>query len=250
MHFSPLVTVAAALALAPTAVVASTAAAAFVTVSSVDTCPKGVTQEVSATLPKQVTTAYTCDKVKLSHDLSVSYYDFDIEPLTKETDECCLKVYDNPGCLGFPILELPVEGPFEDRCIPEYVFDDEVKYISFQLDCEKPPAKVEPHGPKQVAEELASWQAEHAPKQEAQKGPEKAQHAPKQEAQKGPEQAQHAPKQEAQEGSEEAEHAPKQEDQEGSEEGQQAPEQAPERKGGNPADSLGLGELTKVLGFR
>ncbi|GFF69372.1 hypothetical protein IFM61606_01727 [Aspergillus udagawae] len=232
MHFSPLVTVACALALAPTAVVATTAAVAFVTVGSVDTCPRGLAQEVTPG-PKVVTTAYTCEKAKISHDMSVSYYDFDIQPLNKETYKCCLKVYDNPACLGAAVIDLPVEGPAEDRCIPEYLFDDEVKYISFQLDCDQPYAKAEPHG-----------------KQYDEQGYQQTEHAPKQEAQKGHEQAEHAPKQEAQKGHEEAEHAPKQEAQDDSEQGQQAPEQAPERTAGNPADNLGLGDLTKLLGFR
>ncbi|KAF7162035.1 hypothetical protein CNMCM5623_007406 [Aspergillus felis] len=235
MHFSPLVTVASALALAPTAVVAKTAAAAFVSVGSVEQCPKGVAQEVNSVGPKVVTTTLTCEKVKISHDMSVSFYDFEIQPINKEADKCCVKVYDNPGCLGFPVLELPVEGPWKDRCIPEYLFDDEVKEISFKLDCDKPPVKEEPYVPKEIAEQVSEWEAEQTPKLEAPKAPVKAELAPKLEAQKVPEQAEHAPKLEAEEGSEEA---------------QEAPEEAPARKAGNPADSLGLGEITKALGFR
>lgn len=56
---------------------------------------------------------------------------------------------------------------------------------------------------------------------------------------------QNSPKQEARQGSRPAEAAPKQE-----QEAEQASEAAPEKKASNPADSLGLGELTKVLGFR
>lgn len=79
------VTVASALALAPTAVVARQGAAAFVTVNSIDVCPKKVAQEIINPGPKVVTTPYTCDQVKLGHGLDVSYYNFDIEPLTKDT---------------------------------------------------------------------------------------------------------------------------------------------------------------------
>jgi hypothetical protein len=232
------VTVAYALALAPTAVVAKQAAAAFVTVNSIDTCPKKVAQEIITKSPKVVTTPYTCDQVKISHGLDVSYYSFDIEPLTKDTVTSCraLKVFDNVGCHGFPTLWIPLESPLEVKCIPERYFSDEVKAISMQLDCSDPPAKKElpipkelpvPKdlpGPKEVAEQLA---------QQAQA----AQQAPKQEAQEDPKEAEAAPKQE-------------QERKQGSEEDEQDPEAAAERKAANPADSLGLGELTKMLGFR
>ncbi|EAW22494.1 protein ccpA [Aspergillus fischeri NRRL 181] len=242
MHYSQFVTVASALALAPTAVVARQAAAAFVTVNSLDTCPKKVAQEIIKPGPKVVTTPYTCDKVKVSHGLDVSYYNFDIEPLTKDTVPYCkaLKVFDNEGCLGFPTLWIPLESPLEVKCIPERYFSDEVKYISFQLDCsEDAPVKKEPIGPKEVAEQLAqqAQQAENSPKQEAQQGSKQGQ------------EAQNGPKQEAHQDSRQAEAAPKQEQEpeQGSEEAEQAPE---ERKASNPADSLGLGELTKMLGFR
>jgi hypothetical protein len=226
------VTVAYALALAPTAVVAKQAAAAFVTVNSIDTCPKKVAQEIITKSPKVVTTPYTCDQVKISHGLDVSYYSFDIEPLTKDTVTSCraLKVFDNVGCHGFPTLWIPLESPLEVKCIPERYFSDEVKAISMQLDCSDPPAKKElpvPKelpGPKEVAEQLA---------QQAQQ----IQPAPKQEAQEDPKEAEAAPKQE-------------QERKQGSEEDEQDPEAAAERKAANPADSLGLGELTKMLGFR
>jgi hypothetical protein len=229
------VTVASALALAPTAVVAKQAAAAFVTVNSIDTCPKKVAQEIITKSPKVVTTPYTCDQVKISHGLDVSYYSFDIEPLTKDTVTSCraLKVFDNVGCHGFPTLWIPLESPLEVKCIPERYFSDEVKAISMQLDCSDPPAKKElpvPKelpGPKEVAEQLAQ-QVQQA---------QQAQPAPKQEAQEDPKEAEAAPKQE-------------QERKQGSEEDEQDPEAAPERKAANPADSLGLGELTKMLGFR
>jgi hypothetical protein len=229
------VTVAYALALAPTAVVAKQAAAAFVTVNSIDTCPKKVAQEIITKSPKVVTTPYTCDQVKISHGLDVSYYSFDIEPLTKDTVTSCraLKVFDNVGCHGFPTLWIPLESPLEVKCIPERYFSDEVKAISMQLDCSDPPAKKElpvPKelpGPKEVAEQLAQ-QVQQA---------QQAQPAPKQEAQEDPKEAEAAPKQE-------------QERKQGSEEDEQDPEAAAERKAANPADSLGLGELTKMLGFR
>ncbi|PKX93991.1 protein ccpA [Aspergillus novofumigatus IBT 16806] len=256
MHYSQFVTVASALALAPTAVVARQAAAAFVTVNSIDTCPKGVAQEIITPGPKVVTTPYTCEKVKVGHGLDVSYYNFDIEPLTKDTVTSCraLKVYDNEGCLGFPTLWIPLESPLEDRCIPERYFSDEVKAISLQLDCEDPPAKKELPGPKQVAEQLAQQapQTEHGPKQEAHQDLKEAEAAPKQEAHQDPKKAEAAPKQEAHQDSKEAEAAPKQEQEreQGSEQDEEDPEEAPERKAANPADSLGLGELTKMLGFR
>lgn len=229
------VTVASALALAPTAVVARQGAAAFVTVNSIDVCPKKVAQEIINPGPKVVTTPYTCDQVKLGHGLDVSYYNFDIEPLTKDTFPYCkaLKVFDNEGCLGFPTLWIPLESPLEDKCIPEHYFSDEVKSISFQLDCrEDAPVKKEPYGPKEGAEQFAP-QAEHSTKQDAQQGSHQGQ------------EVQNSPKQEARQGSRPAEAAPKQE-----QEAEQASEAAPEKKASNPADSLGLGELTKVLGFR
>ncbi|GFF53878.1 hypothetical protein IFM58399_09687 [Aspergillus lentulus] len=233
------VTVASALALAPTAVVAKQAAAAFVTVNTLDTCPKGVAQEILKPGPKVVTTPYTCEQIKISHGLDVSYYSFDVEPLTKDTVTSCraVKVFDNTACQGFPTLWIPFDSPLEDRCIPERVFSDEVKAISVQLDCEDPPAKKELPGPKQVAEQLAeqvqqAQQAEHAPKQEAHQGSKQEEAAPKQE--------EAAPKQE-----QEREQGSEQEEQD-----EQDPEAAPERKAANPADSLGLAELTKMLGFR
>ncbi|KMK62617.1 hypothetical protein Y699_05000 [Aspergillus fumigatus Z5] len=235
MHYSQFVTVASALALAPTTVVARQGAAAFVTVNSIDVCPKKVAQEIINPGPKVVTTPYTCDQVKLGHGLDVSYYNFDIEPLTKDTFPYCkaLKVFDNEGCLGFPTLWIPLESPLEDKCIPEHYFSDEVKSISFQLDCrEDAPVKKEPFGPKEGAEQSAP-QAEHSTKQDAQQGSHQGQ------------EVQNSPKQEARQGSRPAEAAPKQE-----QEAEQASEAAPEKKASNPADSLGLGELTKVLGFR
>lgn len=144
-----------------------------------------------------------------------------------------LKVFDNEGCLGFPTLWIPLESPLEDKCIPEHYFSDEVKSISFQLDCrEDAPVKKEPYGPKEGAEQFAP-QAEHSTKQDAQQGSHQGQ------------EVQNSPKQEARQGSRPAEAAPKQE-----QEAEQASEAAPEKKASNPADSLGLGELTKVLGFR
>lgn len=108
-----------------------------------------------------------------------------------------------------------------------------MKSISFQLDCrEDAPVKKEPYGPKEGAEQFAP-QAEHSTKQDAQQGSHQGQ------------EVQNSPKQEARQGSRPAEAAPKQE-----QEAEQASEAAPEKKASNPADSLGLGELTKVLGFR
>ncbi|KAF7159857.1 hypothetical protein CNMCM6106_007236 [Aspergillus hiratsukae] len=181
MHFSQLVTVASALALAPTAVVARQAAAAFVTVSSIDTCPKGVDTGAGKSQPQKIITEYTCTKAKISHALSVSYYGFDIEPITKETTACCraLKIYDNEDCIGHPAVELPLVGPANDRCIPERYFGDEVKSISMQLDCDEEPFKGDEHGPKQ---------GEHGPNQEA---------TPKQEAAHGSEKGQQAPERKA-----------------------------------------------------
>ncbi|KAH1500613.1 hypothetical protein KXW88_007553 [Aspergillus fumigatus] len=215
MHYSQFVTVASALALAPTAVVARQGAAAFVTVNSIDVCPKKVAQEIINPGPKVVTTPYTCDQVKLGHGLDVSYYNFDIEPLTKDT------------------FTARLSRSLTTKCIPEHYFSDEVKSISFQLDCrEDAPVKKEPYGPKEGAEQFAP-QAEHSTKQDAQQGSHQGQ------------EVQNSPKQEARQGSRPAEAAPKQE-----QEAEQASEAAPEKKASNPADSLGLGELTKVLGFR
>ncbi|KEY76764.1 hypothetical protein BA78_7915 [Aspergillus fumigatus] len=198
MHYSQFVTVASALALAPTAVVARQGAAAFVTVNSIDVCPKKVAQEIINPGPKVVTTPYTCDQVKLGHGLDVSYYNFDIEPLTKDTFTARLS-----------------------------------RSLTTKLDCrEDAPVKKEPYGPKEGAEQFAP-QAEHSTKQDAQQGSHQGQ------------EVQNSPKQEARQGSRPAEAAPKQE-----QEAEQASEAAPEKKASNPADSLGLGELTKVLGFR
>jgi hypothetical protein len=210
-----LVTVASALALAPTAVVARQAAAAFVTVSSIDTCPKGLDTGAGKSAPEKVVTEYTCTKAKISHALAVSYYGFDIEPITKETTSCCraLKIYDNEDCIGHPAIEIPLTGPAKDRCIPERYFSDEVKDISMQLDCDEEPYKGDQHGPKK-------GEQQHGPKQEA---------SPKQEAA-------HGAKQEA---------APKQEAAHGAKQG----EKAPERKTGGPETNLsGLEGLTGLLG--
>ncbi|RHZ54461.1 protein ccpA [Aspergillus thermomutatus] len=178
MHFVQLVTVASALALAPTAVVARQAAAAFVTVTSLDDCPKGLAEEQGKSEPKKVTTAYTCERVTINH--SLSYYAFDIEPVTPDTVSCCraVKVYDNEDCLGYPALEIPIQGPLQDRCIPEHYLEDDVKHISFQLECtdqgEDERVEGEEHGPEQ--------KGEHGPKQEGEPGSGKGEQDAEQEA--------------------------------------------------------------------
>lgn len=129
----------------------------MVSLSSLDECKNGFPDEQGQVHQPSpvVASPYTCERVALNHD--ELFFAFHAKLIGSDTASYCrgIKVYDNDHCDGSPRYFVPFHGDkldVQDRCVHEDYFDNDVKWLGIQLDCED---EGEPKTAKKKEEEVA-----------------------------------------------------------------------------------------------